>query len=192
MEDITLVGVSKYQSIEDAKEMAALGLKDFGENRLPHALEKWEALQDSNMHFIGHLQTNKVNKVIGRFCCLHSLDSDGLADAVIKRAKNLEICQDVFVQVNVSGEESKGGYKPEELARMLQKYRGSPQLNILGLMTMAPNGLEEAGLRRVFSDLKKLADNHGLEKLSMGMSNDFEIAIEEGATHVRVGSLLFK
>lgn len=192
LEDITLIGVTKYVSIEEAQELARLGVEDFGENRLPQAQEKAEALPGKNVHFIGHVQTNKVNKVVGHFCCLHSVDRDALADAVIKRATTLGIRQQVFVQVNVSGEVSKGGYRPDEVAGMLSRYRDSSHMDIVGLMTMAPNGVEEEKLRKIFRQLADLAREHELKGLSMGMSNDFEIAIEEGATHVRVGSLLFK
>jgi pyridoxal phosphate enzyme (YggS family) len=191
-EEINLIAVSKYASLEAAQELAQLGVQDFGENRLPQAFERAQALKEQNVHFIGHLQTNKVNKVVGHFCCIHSLDRASLFEAVIKKATELKITQDVFVQINISAEESKGGYAPEELPSVLETYKSVESINILGLMTMAPNGLDEGGLRSIFKKLSELAKKFGLLRTSMGMSNDFEIAVEEGATDIRVGSLLFK
>lgn len=191
-DQLTLIGVSKYVTIAQAQELAALGVNDFGENRLPGAIEKKEALKNQRVHFIGHLQTKKVNKVVGAFYCIHSVDSDKLIDAIIKQAAKLKIRQKIFIQINVSGEESKGGYPKAELPAVLKKYSLAPEIEILGLMTMAPKEAQGEALRKVFSDLAHLAKENNLAELSMGMSNDFEIAIEEGATTIRVGSLLFK
>jgi pyridoxal phosphate enzyme (YggS family) len=191
-DSVTLIGVSKYVSIEEAQELAALGVNDFGENRLPGALEKNEALKAQKVHFIGHLQTNKVNKIVGIFESIHSVDSDALLEAIIKRAQSLGVTQKIFIQINVSGEESKGGYLPEQLSEVLQRFSSSPELEIQGLMTMAPHHSTPESLHEIFKGLSDLAQKHNLSDLSMGMSSDFEIAIEEGATHIRVGSLLFK
>lgn len=190
---VTLVAVTKMVPLEKALLLAELGVDDFGENRLPDALERLEPLRKLGLrsHFIGHLQTNKVPRVVGFFDVIHSIDTSRLVDAVALRAQALGKVQEIFLQVNVSGEKSKGGVEPEGLGLLLEKARSLAYLRVLGLMTMAPDGAPEGRLREVFGGLRKLAASEGLSGLSMGMSSDFEIAVEEGATHVRVGGALF-
>ncbi len=189
--EVTLIAVSKYTSLDNALALRDLGVADFGENRLPGALEKQEALAPARVHFIGSLQTNKVNKIVGAFASLHSLDRPALLEAVAKRAEALEIVMPCFVQVNVSGEGSKSGLPPEELGPFLDQVRATPAIRLEGLMTMAPRSDNESLLREVFSACAQLGRAHGVTGLSMGMSGDYQLAIEEGATHVRVGSRLF-
>ncbi|MGE4158521.1 MAG: YggS family pyridoxal phosphate-dependent enzyme [Planctomycetota bacterium] len=190
---VTLVAVTKKVPLKTALQLAELGIEDFGENRLPDALERLEPLRKLGLkpHFIGHLQTNKVTKVVGFFDVIHSIDSVRLLDAVALRAEALGRVQEIFLQVNVSGEASKEGVDPEALGPLLERARSQPSLLVLGLMTLAPEGASETRLREVFGGLRELARSFGLAGLSMGMSSDFEVAIEEGATHVRVGGALF-
>ncbi len=179
--------------------MLDAGLKHIGENRIEVAAPKWEALEGRGVwHFIGSLQTRKVKDVIDKFEYIHSLDRMSLAAELEKRCAAAGITVKVFVQVNISGEDSKSGISPEEapdFLRALSEYR---HLKIVGLMTMAPFEAEPEETRPVFRDLRNLRDKlndlavtkEPLTELSMGMSNDFEIAVQEGATWVRLGSLL--
>jgi len=201
--DVKIVAVTKYSTIEETREAFDLGLERIGENKVQSAIPKYEAMSSlgGEWHFIGHLQTNKVKQVIGKFDYIHSLDRLSLAEAMHKRAKQLETQVKCLIQVNVSGEESKGGVNPGELFDFCQLVHDQyDSLQVVGLMTMAPNMKEKEQLRLVFRGLRVLRDqinekrifNIPLSELSMGMSNDFEIAIEEGATFVRLGTILFK
>lgn len=195
-EDITLLAVTKYVTIERTKEAVDAGIVDLGENRIEGFLEKLAAIgEKANWHFIGNLQSRKVKDVINQVDYLHALDRLSLAKEIQKRAARKIKC---FVQVNVSGEETKSGVSPDETLAFIRKLAAYPAIEVVGLMTMAPNTQDEDVLRGVFSGLRKLRDEAAAENmahapctmLSMGMSNDFKIAIEEGATHVRVGSAL--
>ncbi|PAD39989.1 YggS family pyridoxal phosphate-dependent enzyme [Terribacillus sp. 7520-G] len=195
-EDITLLAVTKYVTIERTKEAVDAGIVDLGENRIEGFLEKQAAIgEKANWHFIGNLQSRKVKDVINQVDYLHALDRLSLAKEIQKRAARKIKC---FVQVNVSGEETKSGVSPDETLAFIRKLAAYPAIEVVGLMTMAPNTQDEDALRGVFSGLRKLRDEAAAENmahapctmLSMGMSNDFKIAIEEGATHVRVGSAL--
>ncbi|MFP7169048.1 YggS family pyridoxal phosphate-dependent enzyme [Terribacillus sp. FSL K6-0262] len=195
-EDITLLAVTKYVTIERTKEAVDAGIVDLGENRIEGFLEKQAAIgEKANWHFIGNLQSRKVKDVINQVDYLHALDRLSLAKEIQKRAARKIKC---FVQVNVSGEETKSGVSPDETLAFIRKLAAYPAIEVVGLMTMAPNTQDEDVLRGVFSGLRKLRDEAAAENmahapctmLSMGMSNDFKIAIEEGATHVRVGSAL--
>lgn len=198
-EDVRVIAVTKYIGTEEATELLGLGLKDLGENRWQQAKPKWEAIGGQAVwHFIGHLQTNKVKDVIGRFDYLHSLDRPSLLEAVQKRAEQLGIRVPVFIQLNVSGEESKYGLEPDQLPAFARLVSDCPNVKVEGLMTMAPHEADPENTRPVFRRLRELRDElNGLailpepiNHLSMGMSNDFEIAIEEGATWLRLGSVL--
>ncbi|MFF2886738.1 YggS family pyridoxal phosphate-dependent enzyme [Paenibacillus sp. NPDC057967] len=206
-EDVHIIAVTKYVSLDTAKEAFRSGLSNLGENRWQDAQEKWLALSGGEhasddetpvWHFIGSLQTNKVKDVIGKFTYIHSLDRLSLAEAIHKRAAQLGIIVPCFIQVNVSGEESKHGLQPEELPAFLDKLASYPGVRPIGLMTMAPYELEPEETRPVFRALRQLRDEirassahaQDLIHLSMGMSNDFEVAIEEGATWVRLGTTL--
>lgn len=198
-EDVRLIAVTKYIGAGEMRELLDLGLRHFGENRWQQARPKWEAIGDEAVwHFIGHLQTNKVKDVIGRFTYLHSLDRLPLLEAVQKRAALLGIRVPVFIQINVSGEATKHGLKPDELPAFAAKAAECPNVRVEGLMTMAPHEADPENTRPVFRRLRELRDElnerailpEPVRHLSMGMSNDFEIAIEEGATWLRLGSVL--
>ncbi|HLT55137.1 MAG TPA: YggS family pyridoxal phosphate-dependent enzyme [Bacillota bacterium] len=195
-DEITIIGVTKYVTIERAKALVDLGITNLGENRSDGFLQKYEKIEkDATWHFIGTLQSRKVKDVIDYVDYLHSLDRKSLAKEVNKRAKRPIPC---FVQVNVSGEETKHGLAPEEVIPFIEEMEQFPNVHIIGLMTMAPHTDNEGEIRQVFRKLRQLRDEI-MEKgfqyapckfLSMGMSNDYEIAIEEGATHIRLGSTL--
>jgi len=180
---VTLVVVTKSMPADILPRLAELGVTDLGENRAVEGLERVGSLRGCRRHMIGHLQTNKVGKMLQWAEVLHSLDRSSLIRELAKHNKR----PPSFVQVNVSGEASKGGFRPEEMEGALAQCRGVVEL--LGLMTMAPEG---ADARPHFRRLRELAERHGLRGLSMGMSQDFEAGVEEGATHVRVGTAIFE
>ena len=180
---VTLVAVTKTIPGELIPGLAEAGIREIGENRPVEGLARVGALRGFRRHMIGHLQTNKVRKALEWADVLHSVDREGLVEALEKAQARLP----VFLQANVSGEASKGGFAPSELPAALARARRS--LDVRGLMTMAPEG---ADARPVFRALKRLAEESGLRELSMGMSQDFEAGVEEGATHVRVGTALFE
>ena len=205
--DVNMIAVTKYVSLDTARNALAHGLKHLGENRWQDAREKWEAISgckvecdehDPIWHFIGSLQTNKVKDVIGKFTYIHSLDRLSLAEAIHKRALQLGIVVPCFIQVNVSGEQSKQGIEPSELRGFLNQLEELEAIKPIGLMTMAPYEAKPEQTRPVFRALRELRDKlrqdgaagGAIEHLSMGMSNDFEIAIEEGATWIRLGTIL--
>lgn len=194
--DITLIAVTKSVDAETTQLLIDLGVGDIAENRAQSAetkLPKVPGAGGVRKHFIGPLQRNKVNKVLEWADCIHSVDSLKLAEAISGRAARPV---DVFVQVNVAGEDRKGGIEPGDLGEALPRIMALANLNVLGLMCMAPYSDDPEAARPVFRDLTAVSIGwraRGLPPaLSMGMSGDFEIAIEEGATHVRVGSALFE
>ena len=195
-EDITLIAVTKQVSSARAQSLLDIGIKDLGENRLEGLLEKQETIEDpANWHFIGNLQTRKVKELVDTIDCLHSLDRMSLAKEVNKRASKPLDC---FVQVNVSGEASKSGITPDEVDVFFDQLAAYDNVHVIGLMTMAQNTEDESIVRNTFRSLRELRDQIAAKelsyapctKLSMGMSNDFTIAIEEGATHIRIGTAL--
>ncbi len=198
-QDIELIAVSKGRPALLIAEGVKAGLKVFGENRAQELREKVGALNaDIEWHFIGHLQTNKVNMVVGKVALIHSIDSEKLARAVARRADQLEIRQDVLIQVNVSGEESKYGADSDEVLGLVEALLDEPQLGLRGLMTIAPMvaTLEESRpyfmrLRGLRDDVSERFPEADLQGLSMGMSQDYRIAIEEGANMVRIGTAIF-
>lgn len=198
--DIRLVAVSKYASLDQLRAAYAAGQREFGESRIQDALPKLETLpEDVIWHLVGHLQSNKVNKALGRFELIHSVDSFELARRLSEKSLEREIMTQILVQVNCSREAAKTGLEPEAAEDFLLSLRDLGGLLVRGLMTMAPLAGGEAGARESFSrlagirarlrarDLPELP----LDALSMGMSGDFEIAVEEGATLLRLGSALF-
>ncbi|RAK23286.1 hypothetical protein B0I26_101242 [Anoxybacillus vitaminiphilus] len=194
--DIRIIAVTKYVSVERAKEAYMAGITHFGENRDEGFLQKYEALgSEPTWHFIGTLQSRKVKNVIDKIDYLHSLDRLSLAKEIQKRATKPLKC---FVQVNVSGEESKHGLTPQEVIPFIEKLKEFPNIIVVGLMTMAPFTDNEQDIRRCFRELKKLQEEiqtlhipyAPCTELSMGMSNDYIIAIEEGATFIRLGTSL--
>lgn len=197
-DEIVIVSASKYADADGIKQAYDTGLRDFGENRIQDALQKIEILpKDIVWHFIGHLQSNKVNKAVGVFDIIHSVDSHELAMKIDEVAKKMCIVQKIMLEVNMSGEESKFGLPPELVESFAEKIIGLKNIELLGLMTMAPLTDDEKILRSVFRGLRELRDsvnsknNTRLRFLSMGMTNDWRIALEEGATHLRIGSAIF-
>lgn len=187
-----LVAVTKGQSVETIMGYYSAGLKDFGENRVQESVLKIKALpKDIRWHFIGHLQSNKVKEAVGKFVLIHSVDSPKLLERINSVAFALKTVQDVLLEVNVGGEKTKQGFLAEEVFGVIEKSKALENIRVLGLMTVAPYGADEKELRRIFGTLVKLRDGFGLKELSMGMSDDFEIAVSEGATIIRIGRALF-
>ena len=191
-DEMTLVGVSKGVPAQRVAEAYAAGLQDMGENRVQEAAAKIEALAAQGVrprwHLVGHLQTNKAKTVTGLFAILHSVDSVRLAQALSRRAREP---LPILLEVNVAQEASKFGFTPQEVASSLRSIVDLPNLDVRGLMTIAPQTDQPESVRPVFQRLRELRDELGLRELSMGMTNDFEVAIEEGATMVRVGRAIF-
>lgn len=195
-DEVKIIGVTKYVSVERAAEALEAGIVHLGENRDEGLLEKWQVLQDKPVwHYIGSLQTRKVKNIINQVEYIHSLDRLSLAEEINKRADKKVKC---LVQVNVSGEESKHGMAPEDVIGFIESIQSLEKVYVVGLMTMAPFTADNEVLRECFkklarirSEIQELQYNHApCEELSMGMSNDFHIAIEEGATMVRIGTAL--
>ncbi|WP_411347519.1 YggS family pyridoxal phosphate-dependent enzyme [Paenibacillus sp. WLX2291] len=198
-DEVQVVAVTKYVSTDKTERVLDAGLNHLGENRWQHAKDKWEALHERGVwHFIGHLQTNKVKDVIGKFQYIHSLDRLSLAKELEKKAAEADLTVQVFLQINISGEESKYGISPEQAQPLLEQVAAMPHIQVIGLMTMAPEVDNPEETRPVFRGLRELRDRlnslqltpEPIQHLSMGMSGDFEIAVEEGATFVRLGSIL--
>lgn len=186
--NVKLVVVTKNVPVEDISLVYELGCRDFGENRVQDALPKIEELPpDIRWHFIGTLQKNKVKKVVGNFALIHSVDSVELAQEISKQG----IDTSILLQVNTSGEESKQGFTEDEFRRNLAMIQKMPYIQVKGLMTMAPLTEDVDQIRMCFRRLRELRDELGLKELSMGMSHDYKIAIDEGATIVRIGSAIF-
>jgi PLP dependent protein len=193
---VTLVAVTKTHGPEAVEAAARAGVMDVGENRVQEALPKMDAVRANvRWHLIGHLQRNKV-KALERFVLLHALDRPALADAVQALAQSSGRTFDALMQVNVSGEASKGGYAPADWEAEAARLRGLAGVRVRGVMTMAPLQAGEAELHAVFAAARQAREvlrkaGHDADVLSMGMSNDYEIAVEEGATCVRLGTVLF-
>lgn len=193
---VTLVAVTKTHGVEAVRAVAAAGITDVGENRVQEAEPKRaECGVPLRWHLIGHVQRNKASSAVA-FDMVHSLDSNRLATALDRAAAQAERVCEVLVQVNVSGEESKFGVAAADVAELADVLHSCSSLKVRGIMTMAPYDAEEVVLRKVFADARACADTlreagHDASVLSMGMSGDFKIAVEEGATHVRLGTMLF-
>ena len=198
---IRLVAVSKTVSVERLREALDAGIRHVGENRLQEALPKIETLRRDGVvwHFIGALQRRKVRSVVGRFETIHSVDSLALAEEIDRRAREAGLRQRVLLEVNIGGETSKGGFDPEALVAGLSSLNGLAHLNIRGLMAIPPPGPTAEDARPHFRQLRELAqiltaqqcENITMQELSMGMSHDDPVAVEEGATYVRVGTAIF-
>lgn len=197
---VTLVGVTKTHPFEVIEAATAAGLTDLGENRVqefvPKAATAAEANIEVNWHFIGHLQRNKARQVLPHLGTLHSLDSAALIAEIDKRwASGIRPTSGApvrcYVEVNVAGEAQKHGVAPEAIGPLLEAARASEALEVRGLMTVAPRVDDPEQVRPVFRQLRALAAEHGLKDLSMGMTDDYPVAIEEGATVVRVGRAIF-
>ncbi len=199
-EDVTLIAVSKTKPVETLKEAYDLGIRVFGENKVQELTQKYEVLpKDIHWHMIGHLQTNKVKHIIDKVDLIHSVDSLKLAQTVEKEAAKHGLVKDILIEVNVAEEESKFGLRMEEVIPFLEQISGFSHVRVRGLMTIAPFVENAEENRSIFADLHKLSvdiekkniDNVNVSILSMGMTNDYEVAIEEGATMVRVGTGIF-
>lgn len=195
--NVRIIAVTKYVSSDRAQEAISAGVMDLGENRVEDYKTKYDLIGDQvNWHFIGSLQSKKVKKMIREFDYIHSLDRLSLAEEIDKRAEGKEIS--CFVQVNVSGESSKAGLNPDQVITFIRDLASFESISVIGLMTMAPMIDDKEELRSVFRRLRELQvsvrdlslSHAPCTELSMGMSNDYEIAVEEGATFVRIGSSL--
>ena len=191
-EDVLLIGVSKTVEVARIREAVAAGVPALGENRVQEARAKVAALgRPVPWHLVGHLQTNKVKEALGLFDVIHSLDRLELAKELDRRARSAGRAVDALVEVNVAGEPSKGGVAPEGLGVLLDAVAGLDHVRVRGLMAIPPEAGDPEDSRAWFRALGKLGERHGLAALSMGMSADFEVAIEEGATMVRIGTAIF-
>ena len=201
--EVTIVGVTKTHPPALVEEALAAGLTDIGENRAQELLPRAEAIEARGLaprwHFIGRLQRNKVRGVLPHIAALHSLGSARLADEIERRAERLEADSGAsargplpcYLEVNVAGEASKDGVAPEQLPELLRVAANRPHIAVAGLMTVAPLADDPEQVRPVFRQLRELAHAHGLEGLSMGMTDDYVVAVEEGATVVRLGRVIF-
>ena len=198
--DVTLIAVSKTKPVEMIKEVYDAGIRDFGENKVQEIIDKYPKLpSDIRWHLIGHLQTNKVKYIIDKVCMIHSVDSLKLAQEISRQAIKHNVTADILIDVNVAGEDTKFGVKPEDTLSLCEKISTLANVRIRGLMTVAPfvddpeeNRAVFCTLRQLFVDIDaKNIDNVCMDCLSMGMSNDYTVAIEEGATFVRVGTSIF-
>ena len=197
--EILLVAVSKAHPPEVLQAAIVTGQRHFGENRVQEAIPKLQAFGEKQIHWhlIGHLQRNKVNAVVGRFELIHSVDSVRLLEALEQRAAALDLTQRILFQINVAGEQSKFGVPPEELPGLLKALSHTPHLKAEGLMTIPPYSEDPQASRPYYQNLRRMlatapaVENFQPRHLSMGMSGDFEVAIEEGATIIRVGTAIF-
>lgn len=198
--EVTLIAVSKTKPVSMIEEIMAEGVIDFGENKPQELKDKYEVLpKNLKWHMIGHLQRNKVKYIIDKACMIHSVDSLRLAQTIQQEAEKLNLVIPVLIEVNIAREESKFGVSPEEAEELVRQAAKLPNLRVEGLMTIAPfvekaerNRVYFSNLRKLYVDIKsKNIDNVNMCNLSMGMTGDYEIAIEEGATLVRVGTGIF-
>ncbi|MBP3603693.1 MAG: YggS family pyridoxal phosphate-dependent enzyme [Lachnospiraceae bacterium] len=195
-----LIAVSKTKPIEMLQEAYDAGCRDFGENKVQELIDKYDKMpKDIKWHMIGHLQTNKVKYIVDKVALIHSVDSLKLAMEISKEAVKKNVTVDVLIEVNVAGEETKFGVKPEDTEELVRKIAVLQGIHVKGLMTIAPYVENQEENRQYFAKLRQLSvdirdkniDNVYMDVLSMGMTGDYQVAIEEGATYVRVGTGLF-
>lgn len=203
-EEITLVGITKYVQADEVKEVVEAGVTDIGENRIMDAKTKFEALKDLSFtkHMVGHLQTNKVKLAVELFDMIHSVDTLKLALEIEKQAAKIDKKVNILLQVNTAYEEQKYGLAPGQVDDLIEEILKLEHVKILGFMTMAPFVEDESIVRKCFADLKKIydasqkkyaaSDAIDIKYLSMGMTSDFPIALEEGANMVRIGRALYR
>lgn len=198
--EVTLIAVSKTKPVEMLQEIYDEGVRTFGENKVQEICEKYEQLpNDIEWHMIGHLQRNKVKQVIDKAALIHSVDSYRLAQEISVQAQKKNICMPILVEVNIAQEESKFGISADDTVQLVEEIAALPNLEIKGLMTIAPFVTDPEENRTYFRQIKQLSvdiknkniDNVSMDVLSMGMTGDYEVAIEEGATMVRVGTGIF-
>lgn len=199
-EDVRLIAVSKTKPVEALKEAYEAGCRDFGENKVQELTEKYEELpKDIRWHMIGHLQRNKVKYLVGRVYMIHSVDSVKLAEEISREAVKKNVTVPILVEVNVAGEESKFGTSVREAEMLVREIAALPGVSVRGLMTIAPYVEKAEDNRQYFVNLRQLSvdikkkniDNVCMDVLSMGMTGDYTVAVEEGATYVRVGTGIF-
>ena len=199
-EEVTLIAVSKTKPVSMIEELLPLNVRDFGENKVQELTAKAEILPSAlHWHMIGHLQRNKVKYIVDKACIIHSVDSLRLAEEISKAAQKKQVTAKILIEVNVAEEESKFGVRTSELLPLIEAISLLPNIAIKGLMTIAPYVENPKENRWIFQKLKNLSidikgknfDNVTMDVLSMGMTGDYEVAIEEGATHVRVGTGIF-
>ena len=199
----TIVAVTKYFDESQILKYYEIGFRDFGENRVKDAVEKIKRLpeevrKNSKFHLIGHLQTNKVKLAVGNFYLIHSVDSLKLAQAISEEAKSKGIVQKILLQINNANEEQKSGFSPEEIKNQFEDILKLDSIKVCGVMNMAPIHSSDEILHKLFGNIKQINDElqseFGVElkQISMGMSNDYKIALEEGATIIRLGRILFE
>ncbi len=199
-EEVTLIAVSKTKPVSMIEQLLSLNVIEFGENKVQELTAKAELLPSNlHWHMIGHLQRNKVKYVVDKACLIHSVDSLRLAEEISKESQKKQVTSQILIEVNIAEEESKFGISPSELLPLIEKISILPNISIQGLMTIAPYVENPEDNRWIFQKLKNLSidikgknfDNVTMDVLSMGMTGDYEVAIEEGATHVRVGTGIF-
>ena len=199
-DDVLLVAVTKLHSAEEINEAIDCGITDIGENKVQEIMDKYDHVKPVRWHLIGHLQTNKVKYIIDKVCMIHSVDSLHLAQEINKRAEQHGLTMDILIQVNSAMEESKFGITTGQTGELIRQILDTcPHVRIRGLMCIAPFEENPEDARVYFAEVKKLYDEYGrieherldFKYLSMGMSNDFEVAIEAGSNLIRVGTLIF-
>lgn len=199
-DEVTLIAVSKTKPVEMLQEAYAEGCRDFGENKVQELVDKYEVMpKDIKWHMIGHLQRNKVKYIVDKVYMIHSVDSLRLAEEISKEACKKNVTVSVLIEVNVAGEETKYGVMPSELEELVRQIAVLPGIAVKGLMTIAPFVDDPEDNRRYFASLKQLSvditkkniDNITMNVLSMGMTGDYTVAIEEGASFVRIGTGIF-
>ena len=195
-----LIAVSKTKPVEMLQEVYNEGIRDFGENYVQELADKIEIMpKDIRWHMIGHLQRNKVKYLVGKVACIHSVDSFRLADVINERSIKLGVVTEIMAEVNIAGEESKFGFTRDEVFDFAEKVSTMEGVKLVGLMTSAPYVNDPEENRQYFREMKSLSvdinekniNNINITELSMGMTNDYIVAVEEGATHVRVGTAIF-
>ena len=198
--DVKLIAVSKTKPVEMLKDAYDLGCRDFGENKVQELIDKYDKMPaDVRWHMIGHLQRNKVKYIVDKVFMIHSVDSMRLAEEISKEAVKKNVTVSVLVEVNIAKEENKFGTDAEETVSLVEEIAKLPNIVVKGLMTIAPyvedseeNRLYFAKLKQIYVDIiHKNIDNVCMEELSMGMTGDYEVAVEEGATYIRVGTGIF-
>ena len=199
-EEVTLIAVSKTKPVEMLQEVYNEGIRDFGENYVQELADKIEIMpKDIRWHMIGHLQRNKVKYLVGKVACIHSVDSLRLAEVINERSIKLGVVTEIMAEVNIAGEESKFGFTRDEVFDFAAKVSTMEGVKLVGLMTSAPYVNDPEENRQYFREMKSLSvdinekniNNINITELSMGMTNDYIVAVEEGATHVRVGTAIF-
>lgn len=200
-EEVTMIAVSKTKPVEMLQEIYDEGIRDFGENKVQELTEKYEVMpKDMKWHMIGHLQRNKVKYIVDKVTLIHSVDSLRLAETISREAEKKGVTVPILIEVNIAGEETKFGLSSkEEVISLTEQIAALPNLSVKGLMTVAPPVKDPEENRPFFREIRQLSvditnkniDNVSMEILSMGMTNDYTVAIEEGATMVRVGTGIF-